>query len=130
MDQGTADRRVRDRGITSVQFLLAAALSLIVFLALANLVVVQYGRGAIRSALDQGARAGVIAGSEQVCESAARDVLAQLLGGRMGESVSVGCVSRQGLMTASASAVFESWTPMTSDFVVVVSGEAAMEHSP
>lgn len=130
MDQGSADRRIGERGVSSVQFLLAAALSLTVFLALANLVVVQYGRGAIRSALDQGARAGAIAASEQVCEAAARDVLAQLLGGRMSDSVSLGCASRQGLMTASATAVFESWTPLTGDFQVTVSGESALEHAP
>jgi hypothetical protein len=109
---------------------MAAALSLTVFLALANLVAVQYGRGAIRSALDQGARAGAIAGSEQVCESAARDVLTQLLGGRMGDSVSIGCHSQTGLMAASATAVFDSWTPLTPDFEVEVSGEAALEHPP
>lgn len=128
MDQSAADRRVGDRGISSVQFLLAAALSLVLFLALANLVVVQYGRGAMRSALDQGARAGAIARSEHVCESVAKDVLAQLLGGRMGESVSLHCVVDDGLMAASATARFESWTPMSADFRVAVSGEAALEH--
>ena len=109
---------------------MAAALSLILFLALANLVVVQYGRGAIRSALDQGARAGAIARSEQVCEATAEDVLAQLLGGRMGDTVSLGCASQGELMSASATAVFESWTPMTGDFEVRVSGESALEPAP
>lgn len=115
--------------MSSVQFLLAAALSLTVFLTLANLVVVQYGRGAMRSALDQGARAGAMARSEQLCETVARDVLDQLLGGRMGDSVSLRCVAEDGLMAASATALFESWTPMTGDFEVAVSGEAALEHS-
>lgn len=130
MDSGTADRGVADRGITSVQFLLASALSLTLFLAFANLVAVQYGRGAIRSALDQGARAGAITGSAEVCETTAQDVLAQLLGGRMGDSVAVLCQPGNGVMVASASAVFESWTPLTVDFEVSVSGEAAMEPFP
>jgi len=132
MDQGAADRglsdRSLDRGVSSVQFLLASALSLIVFLAFANLVAVQYGRGAIRSALDQGARSGAVVGSTQLCEATARDILSQLLGGLMGDSVSVVCQIHDGLMTASGSAVFESWTPLSGDFEISVSGGAAMEH--
>ena len=49
MDPLSVDRRLNDRGITSVQFLLASGLGMLLFLALANLVVVQYGRGALRS---------------------------------------------------------------------------------
>lgn len=120
--------RPLERGVTSVQFLLASALSLIVFLAFANLVAVQYGRGAIRSALDQGARSGAVVGSTQLCEATARDILSQLLGGSMGDSVSVLCHVSDGLMTASGSAVFESWTPLSGDFEIFVSGAAAMEH--
>lgn len=130
MDSGAAHRGVGDRGITSVQFLLASALSLILFLTFANLVAVQYGRGAIRSALDQGARAGAIVGSPAVCEATARGVLAQLLGGRMGDSVVVSCRPGNGIMTASAFALFESWTPLTADFEISMSGEAALETPP
>lgn len=103
---------------------------MVVFISLANLVVVQYGRGAIRSALDQGARAGAIAGSVAVCEAAAGDVLAQLLGGRMGDSVTLSCAVRDGLMAAAATATFQSWTPWRAEFRISVSGEAAMEHPP
>lgn len=122
--------RPLDRGVSSVQFLLASALSLMLFLAFANLLAVQYGRGAIRSALDQGARAGAIVGSPALCEAAAQDVLSQLLAGRMGDSVVIGCRSGEGLMTATATARFESWTPLTADFDVSVSAEAAMEQIP
>jgi hypothetical protein len=100
------------------------------FLALANLIAVQYGRGAIRSALDQGARTGAITGSPQICETTARDVLSQLLGGRMGDSVVVACRPESGLMTAMAAARFESWTPLAADFVFSVSAQAAMEQLP
>lgn len=103
---------------------------MVVFLALANLVVVQYGRGAIRSALDQGARAGALTGSTQACEEAASDVLRQLLGGRMGDAVTLGCVARAGMMTAAARATFESWTAWGASFEVSVSGEAALEPLP
>jgi len=63
VDSIPAHRRLNERGVTSGQFLLASALALLLFLALANLVVVQYGRGAVRSALDQGARVGAISSS-------------------------------------------------------------------
>jgi hypothetical protein len=101
-----------------------------VFLAFANLVAVQYGRGAIRSALDQGARAGALTGSSDACEAAAHDVVNQLLGGRMGDSVDVVCRQDNGLMTATAGARFESWTPMTADFDVSISAQAVMEPIP
>ena len=45
VDPLTADRRLNERGISSIQFLLASGLGMLLFLALANLVVVQYGRG-------------------------------------------------------------------------------------
>ena len=61
------------------------------FLALANLVVVQYGRGALRSALDQGARVGSVSSSEEECRQRVEDVLGQLLGGRMGDSIVASC---------------------------------------
>lgn len=100
------------------------------FLAFANLTAVQYGRGAIRSALDQGARAGAISGSTEMCEATAHDVITQLLGGRMGEGVVVVCQPTQGLMSAVATGRFESWTPLAEDFEVSVSAEAAMEQIP
>lgn len=119
-----------DRGVSSVQFLLAAALGLLVFLILANVVVVQYGRGAIRSALEQGARAGSIQGDTAVCVARVGEVLDQLLGGRMSDRLDAECVSSGTVMTASADAVFESWTPLLSDFQVELSTDALIEPPP
>lgn len=116
--------------MTSVQFLLASALALILFLAFANLVVVQYGRGAIRSALEQGARAGAVSASTLDCESKARDVVAQLLGGRMSEGLVVGCALAVDRVVAQASATFQSWTILTPDFQVSMSTEAFLEPVP
>ncbi len=127
MDKGAADRRLTDRGISSVQFLLASALAMALFMAFANLVIVQYGRGAMQSALDQGARAGSLAGSTSACEATASEVIGQLLGGRMGDTVLMSCSAAGGFMVATGSAVFDSWTPMTSDFTVTLSGRAFIE---
>ena len=127
MDQGTAPGRLTQRGVTSVQFLLASALSLILFLAFANLVVVQYGRGALRSALEQGARAGAVSGSPGECEATAGDVVVQLLGGVMSEGLTVRCAVSGGMMVATGEATFESWTLLTPDFEINLSGRAVIE---
>jgi hypothetical protein len=103
---------------------------LLLFLVLANLVVVQYGRGAIRSALDQGARAGAVTSSAEDCRERIDDVLGQLLGGRMGDSVVTSCGVGPAVVTASGRAVFVSWTPLTADFVVEMAAQATRELPP
>jgi hypothetical protein len=130
VDPRSADRRLSDRGITSVQFLLASGLALLLFLALANLVVVQYGRGVLRSALDQGARAGAVSSSVEECRQRTENVLGQLLGGRMGDSVETSCGIGPRMVTASGRAVFVSWTPFTSDFVIEMTAQATRELPP
>ncbi|HEX6301463.1 MAG TPA: hypothetical protein VF148_13440 [Acidimicrobiia bacterium] len=126
MDQRRVAGNLNDCGVTSVQFVLASALALILFLALANLVVVQYGKGAIRSALEQGARAGTTAGPA-VCEETAGRVVSDLLSGRMSDGLVLSCSISGGSMVASASAVFESWTPLTPDFAFSLSSSAVIE---
>jgi hypothetical protein len=130
VDQGTVDRKLNEGGVTSVQFLLAAAMALVLFLALANLVVVQYGRGAIRSALEQGARAGAVSGSVLDCESKAMSVVGQLLGGRMSDRLTVGCFVEVDRVVAEGSAVFQSWTILAPDFTVSMTSEAFLEPVP
>lgn len=127
MDSRTVDRRVKDTGVTSVQFLLASVLSLVVFLALANVVVVQYARGAMRSAVDQGVRVGAIHQSTTVCEGRIEAVLEDLLAGDIGETIVFGCVIAGGLMTATISGVVESWTPFSVGFDLTLGAEAVLE---
>ena len=115
-----------ERGLSSVQFVLAAALALILFLALANLVVVQYGKGAIRSALEQGARAGTTS-DVNACEERATQVIEDLLGGRMSHGLVLSCSVSAEMVVASATAVFESWTPLTPDFAFTLSSSAVLE---
>lgn len=126
MDSRPALDRVADRGVSSVQFVLASALALILFLVLANLVVVQYGRGAVRSALEQGARAGTT-GGVVVCQRTAGQVVDDLLGGRMSDGLTLSCAASGGAMVASASATFESWSPLTPDFSFTMSSRAVVE---
>lgn len=112
--------------MSSVQFVLASALALFLFVALANLVVVQYGRGAVRSALEQGARAGTVGGVE-MCEQTASRVIEDLLGGRMSDGLILGCSVSGAAVVAEAEVTFESWTPLTTDFPIVMSSRAVIE---
>lgn len=119
-----------DRGISSVQFLLSSALGLLMFLILANLVVVQYGRGAIRSALEQGARAGALTEDATECVARAEEVIGQLLGGRMSDGLDLECTASGSAMVASGTGSFESWTPMIPDFEIAIRSEAVLEANP
>jgi hypothetical protein len=101
-------------------------MAMLLFVVLANLVVVQYGRGALRSAVEQGARAGSVGGVE-ACQQNAQDVVDDLLGGRMGDDVALRCSIAAGTMVAQVTATFESWTPFTSDFFVSMSARAVVE---
>jgi hypothetical protein len=126
VDPRSAARGIGDRGVSSVQFVLASALALLTFLALANLIVVQYGRGAVRSALEQGARAGTTAGPA-ACEETARQVIDDLLGGRMSDGLSLSCEASGTSVRASASVTFESWTPLTPDFSFTLTSHGVVE---
>jgi hypothetical protein len=132
VDTRTADQRLNrrgrnDRGLSSVQFLVASCLALVFFVALANVVVVQYARGSVRSALDQGVRAGVVNHSVAMCEERIGDVSESLLGGAIGDTLTFGCRVDGGLMTAVASFSVESWTPLTTDFNLTLEAGASLE---
>ena len=116
--------------MASVQFVLAAGFALFFFVVLANLVVVQYGRGAVRSALDRAARAASIDGDASKCEAVAGQGLSQTLGGVMGDGVQVVCSADPATVTATASVWFQSWTPLTPDFVFTLQATATRERPP
>jgi len=130
VDADLASGRLSERGLSSVQFLLASALALLLFVTFANLVAVQYGRGAIRSGLEQGARAGALSTSHAQCETVAVDVIGQLLGGRMTDSLIVQCQVSGPLMVARAAVAFESWSPLTPDFALEIEAGAVIEPEP
>jgi hypothetical protein len=127
VDRRLTPRRWGDLGFSSVQFLMAAMLALIFFLALANVVVVQYAKGSMRSALDQGVRAGAISRSVDECERRISEVFEGLLSGTIGDTVGYECRLSGGAMSASGSLVVESWTPFTGDYPVIVEASATLE---
>lgn len=81
----------------------------------------------MRSALDQGVRAGSIAGTQEACEDRVSQVLGELLGGSIGETTDFGCTVAGPVMRATGELVVTSWTPLTADFVVSLVAEASLE---
>jgi hypothetical protein len=117
--------------MTTVQLVCAAALSIVVFVMLGNLVVDLYARGAIRAALDEGARAGAPVGSGvPECEERARGVLAGLLSGDIAR-LRLECRELDERIAASAAAVLRSWLPgIVPDWSFELEGSATKEHNP
>jgi hypothetical protein len=113
-----------------VQFVAATALSLLVFVALANFVVDLYARGVARAAVDEGARAGApIDSSTAECEQRAREIVRNLLGGRLGRDVEVQCRVEQGRMTAYVAVVLPGWIPgVVPDWSFRLVGSVTKEH--
>jgi len=118
-------------GFSSVQAVAAMAFALLALMWLVNFVAFQYGRGAVRAAVDEAARAGSRASaSEAVCAERARDVLGDLLGGAMGRNVEVTCTDRGTRMEARATATFLGWVPPVPDWHFTVAAVAVRERAP
>ncbi len=113
----------------TVQYVWGVALSLVLLVVVANLIAFQYGRGVVRSALDEGVRAGSRATAAATeCQARARQVLDQLLGGPLGDGVSVSCREIDGRIVASADGAFAPWIGMLPDHRFHAEAVAVKEH--
>lgn len=120
-----------ERGFLTIQFVVAVALSFLLVVLVANLIVWQYGRGVVRSALDEGVRTGSRAtASVGDCQARAEAVLRDLLGGSMGRGVSVACSETGDRIVATASVRFGSWLPVMPDWSFHLTGSDVKERQP
>jgi hypothetical protein len=103
-------------------------LSLLVFVALANLVVDLYVRGVARAAVDEAARSGAALDATAAdCRRRARDVL----DGVVAEgAVQVTCREIGGAMRAHARIELAAWLPGIPTWTMVLEGEVATERVP
>ncbi len=115
-----------ERGMTSLSTVLAASFALVVFLALGNLILVQYGRGVARAAVDEAVRRGSI---HHNCADAAQAVLDDLIGGPFGADLAVDCQLDDGVVVATVSGVLPALVPFLPDFSVQATASALMEDS-
>jgi hypothetical protein len=108
-------RRLPDRecGFTTIQYVVATAFSLLLFVLVANLLVDMYERGAVRDALDEAVRAGVpLSATAEDCLSRARDVLESVAGGSSIRIDRLDCVRDGDRIVSSAHVSLRSWFPM------------------
>lgn len=129
------ERPSPEAGFVTVQYVWVIATSLVVFTLVANVVLVQYGRAVVRSALDDGVRAGSrvtssAAAAELACEATAHATRRDLLGGSLGEGVAIDCLPAAGEMRAVATSVFASWFPAVPDWVFTDRAVAVQEQGP
>jgi hypothetical protein len=99
-------------GFTTVQYVATIALTMLLLVLFANVLVDLYARGAVRDALDEGVRAAAPrGGSVQVCEARAGEVVSGLLHGPFGRNVDIECETDGGVVRARARGSFPSWLP-------------------
>ena len=86
-------RRRSDRGSTALITLFAMLISIVVFMAALNLIIDEYGKGAIRTAVDEaalaGSQQGAAGGPVGACQAKAAEVMAGLLNGPFGKQVTI-----------------------------------------
>jgi hypothetical protein len=118
----------RAGGFVTTQFVLAVALSLLLFVIACNAIVYQYARGVVRSALDEGVRSGSRAsGSAGACQAAAEAVRRSLLGGPIGAHVELRCAVVDGQVRANAAGYLPSWLPGVPDWPIDLRASAVDE---
>lgn len=117
--------------MTTIQYALATAFVLVVFVMVANVVVDVYARGAVRAAVDEAARAGarVDAGAAD-CTTRAHEVLDGLVGARLRSQVVVRCDEAGEVMTARAAVHLTSWLALVPDWSFTIVGTSVRESSP
>ncbi len=124
-------RAAGEAGSTAPAYVFAVGLSLIFFVLLVQFAVWQYGRGVVRSALDEGARLGAPAEAGPAdCEERARAVVSDLMGGAMGNEVSIRCTETATQVLAEATVTFRAWLRPSPDWSFKVAASARKESLP
>ena len=110
------------------------ALTIVLLLGVVNLIAMQYGQGAVRTALDEGARYGAFLGNDGGdCEQRAEMVLrgdTGLLRGTLGDSITVTCGVVGDTMQATAIGSFDWWVGGLPAVEFTMVGVAVIEQPP
>jgi hypothetical protein len=119
-----------EHGFTTIQYVVATSFSLLLFVMIANLLVDLYERGAVRDALDEGARSATpVAATTHDCETRVREVLASVAGGSSLQIASISCAQDGDRVIASARVALRSWFPaLLPDWRLDLHAAAHREH--
>lgn len=99
---------------------------MVLVVSLVNLMVFQWGEGAVRAALDEAARNGARHGDTALCESRANATLAELAGG-LADGVTVECAVEGRSITATATVSWDGWLTGLADRRATLVASAALE---
>jgi len=119
--------------MTGVAFVVAAGMALVVFVSLANIVTLAFTRGAVRAAVEEGARVGARADDPvAACEARARAVLRGLLGPAARDAVAITCGvdGSPPRVRAHADARLVPWWPGLPAFAFVTEASSVQEGLP
>lgn len=107
------------------------AVLLLVLAGATNLVLDEYAKGALRTAVDEAAYAGATAGGSVVaCQAEAAQVRSSLVRGTFGSDVQIHCQPVGALMVAVAQGELPSLLPAVPRLRVSVSGASVIERAP
>jgi hypothetical protein len=120
-----------EEGLASLQGLLVYVIALAAFAWLLQLAVFTYGRGVVRTALDEGARAGSkVTDSVERCQERAGETMTGLLRGTMGNGVTITCGDDGEEVLAHADVRFAAWAPAMPDWVFSITATSRRTPAP
>jgi hypothetical protein len=118
-----------DDGATFVTLVVASGIVLLLLAGVVQVIVFQYGKGTVRAALDEAVRSGARSTSSvDVCQARAANVLHDLLGGPMGNGVSVTCTDLGDRIAVTARVHFQGWFGSFTDYHTTLTASAAKEN--
>jgi hypothetical protein len=129
-------RRRSERGSTALITLFAMLISIVVFMAALNLIIDEYGKAAIRTAVDEaalaGSQQGAAGGPVGACQAKAAEVMAGLLNGPFAKQVAISCSldPATGQVVATGSGDLPGWLTVIPAAPIHVTGAALVEHNP
>jgi hypothetical protein len=120
-----------EEGLVALQAVLVYVIALAGFVWLLQFAVFTYGRGVVRAALDEGARAGSrVADSVVRCQDRAAETMSGLLGGTMGSGVTLDCRQDGDLVLAHADVHFVAWAPAMPDWTFSITATSRRTPAP
>ena len=129
----------QERGFATVEYMAAVLFSLLLLVGVTNVIAVQYAKGVLRAAVDEGvrdaARLMTEGGREDAavvvarCQHRVDEVRHNLLRGSMAERLSSRCTATDTKVTATIEGHFDGWLPRIPDFDARTEGTATREAS-